>query len=240
MPCRPWRRYRQSRTALARGHRSQPSARQSSLFFVAGYALPLLQYPVRSLPLLCSWHPPKLSRNDDTHITAKRPESSGADAIRAFYALAHSDLAGPKWFRPIWPNVVLAERPKQHHHCIFKHQKLRPLAVAGQYQSALLLTNWSATGLEWHLHAANWLGYTAVTQLPTMRVGTSEGVGHDSSTFCYRRGTRRPRPIAGVPAGEAKKCGHSGDRLLREAKRLGRPMELHLARGYRPVRRAGS
>src|SRR6185437_498086 len=45
--------------------------------------------------------PPKLSRNDDTHITAKRPESSGADAIRAFYALAQSGLAGPKWFGPI-------------------------------------------------------------------------------------------------------------------------------------------
>src|SRR4029079_3152888 len=94
----------------------------------------------------------------------------------------------------------------------FEHQKLRLLAVAGQYQSALLLTNWSDTGLEWHLHAANWFGYTAVTQLPTMRVGTSEGVGDDSSSCCYRRGTVRPRPIAGVPAGEAKKCGHSGDR----------------------------
>src|SRR4026209_629339 len=144
------------------------------------------------------------------------------------------------WFLPSVQSSFITAFSSTRSLGIFEHQKLRPLAVAGQYQSALLLTNWSDTRLEWHLHAANWFGYTAVPQLPTMRVGTSEGVGHDSSSCCYRRGTVRPRPIAGVPAGEAKKCGHSGDRLLREAKRLGRPMELHLARGNRPLRRAGA
>ena len=72
------------------------------------------------------------------------------------------------WFLPIVQISFTA--------AFFEHWKLRPLAVLGQYQSALLLTNWSDTGLEWHPHAANWFGYTAVTQLPTMMVGTSEGV----------------------------------------------------------------
>ena len=50
----------------------------------------------------------------------------------------------------------------------------------------------------------------------------------------------RPRPIARIPAGAEQGREDPRDRLLREAERLGRPVELHLAHRPRRARRAGA
>ena len=88
MPFRPWRRYRQSRTALARGHRSQPRTRQSSLFFGAGYALPLLQYALTEL----------FEHRDDDRLTiaAYREIGGIAGALSGTFAAVAVLMAPPE------------------------------------------------------------------------------------------------------------------------------------------------